>query len=624
MSPDSASDAQATLEVTDGQGNGYDYDIGGIESTSVKVGQSSEIRVDGWSEGTIDLTAGTVQMNANDSVLWNSNVDITDTPNVYIVDPDPTNQFSIAGIDSQGAFIRTQQGFESRLNADPVTKNFVFEVDEAIVDLSPALLAKPWIYSFDSTDNATLLVTSSDPYALPTTDGDYNFLLLPNLLVVNTSVIPLSGIVSLTINSGTGNDSLLVAGSQPIPLSLTFDGGGGQNSFMADDSVTTADEIWLLQPSFVTDYAKYSISLKNIDSMDIESGSGADQVEIIGSYAYPVTVNTGEGNDNIAIGVAGSPPVSFGAPSEIDGGQGDDVFTLLGVSNAKNLGGVSMLTINGGIGDIGGNSLILNDKKQAATYYNIYSNRIDDVPSGGTTWLDFGYSQMGSVEIDMGGGDDSTQIWSSSSDITNFLTLNGDAGNDAFTIRPHDMAGNPTINGALQINGGLGSDNVAIDNQASTVGERHTVSALPSQALVSSQSITNLLLGNDIELLDLRAGSGNDQFDLDDYYLDTMQLDVEGNAGNDTVTLAASEGILDYTISPTANMSFAGGSGTNSFDLSNIESIGSWNYTRIGDRLPRPAPGRLLAHGQALRLPEHDDRCRLERRQLLRRDAGHR
>ena len=127
--------------------------------------------------------------------------------------------------------------------------------------------------------------------------------------------------------------------------------------------------------------------------------------------------------------------------------------------------------------------------------------------NGDTDWLDFDYGEFDSAEIDMGDGDDTTQIWGTTASMTDGFTLDGDGGNDAFSVHPRDSAGNPTIGGALQINGGLGLDNVAIDNAMLTLGEDYTIFGLLDFTTISSPTLANVTTGSDVELLDLRAAA---------------------------------------------------------------------------------------------------------------------
>ncbi len=160
------------------------------------------------------------------------------------------------------------------------------------------------------------------------------------------------------------------------------------------------------------------------------------------------------------------------------------------------------------------------------------------MPSDDTVWLDLFYGELGSAEIDMGDGSDTTKIWSTPSNMIDGLTLDGDGGNDSFNVEQSDAAGNPTIGGAVTINGGSGSDNVAIDNAAATIGQHYTIFSVLGSTWIRTPTLANVATGSDVELLDLRAGSGDDEFDVDDFKAATTRFDIEGNSGNDTLTLS--------------------------------------------------------------------------------------
>ena len=65
----------------------------------------------------------------------------------------------------------------------------------------------------------------------------------------------------------------------------------------------------------------------------------------------------------------------------------------------------------------------------------------------------------------------------------------------------------------------------------------------------------------------------------------TTQFNIEGNAGNDTLTMSANVGNLYYTFLAAAVLRFDGGDGIDTYIVDNDESIGNWSYTRIGNQI---------------------------------------
>ncbi len=551
-------------------------ELGGITETHLTVAQSNSITVNGWAPGNVYLQSGSLDLNADNSMLWNTNLIIRNTPDIFVVDNNTDPTLSEAGINATGPFIDLLNGNRLQLNVDSVSNLFAFSVDYALVQLSDALMAKPWHFGF--LGGATVDV--ADVNANPT---GYAYDLTSTALKINGNYsIPMLGISTLSIDGGAGDDSLDIEGDPTTPLSMVYDGGPGDNSFTADDELNSATEVWLVRPDQVTNLLRYSVDLANVQHSQVLGGVGLNnQYVIVGDFTYPVEVDGGENSDTFTIGEDAF-PATFESLMRIDGGAGDDTFTWDNVTNAT-AQATNSVTVVGGTGN---NTLAVDHTPgSGASSYDIYSNRIKVAQNGYADWADFFYQQMGSVSIDMTDYDDTANVYGISSDILGAFLISGNGGNDQVVVHPHDAAGNPTINGNLFVNGGSGTDSVVIDNSDSSVGLPYTIRGAIGSTSVSGFGPATVATGEDIELLDLRAGSGDDSFGVQDYQDTNTKLMIEAGAGNDVLDLASDTGDLVHTIQAASQFVFDGGAGADTFNLDNYSSNVPWTYSRAGSLL---------------------------------------
>ena len=95
----------------------------------------------------------------------------------------------------------------------------------------------------------------------------------------------------------------------------------------------------------------------------------------------------------------------------------------------------------------------------AETTDDIYAGRIKATPASivGAS-ADFLYEQMGSVSLSTGDNSELINVWGISSDITDKFSISGNGGNSLVLVHPRDEAGNSTIRGLLELDGGTGND----------------------------------------------------------------------------------------------------------------------------------------------------------------------
>ena len=124
-----------------------------------------------------------------------------------------------------------------------------------------------------------------------------------------------------------------------------------------------------------------------------------------------------------------------------------------------------------------------------------------------------------------------------------------------------------------------------IDKSAETQGTAYTISNLIGSTAVDGVGPAEVAADGAVERLELRAGSGNDTFDIPYFENSTTNLVISAGAGDDLLQIAPVRGDLYDLISPLAQFSFDGGSGHDTFTLDNSGSNDTWYYTRIGDLL---------------------------------------
>ena len=173
--------------------------------------------------------------------------------------------------------------------------------------------------------------------------------------VTTGTIIPIAGILSLSVTTGSGDDAFVVTGSQD---SFNFDGGGGQNHFTGDlrDAYQQVDFRLDSTPGATSSlgigFPQYtSNSLTNIQTVDLSTngaystligGDGADRLD--SGSGYQATVDGGAGDDTVSGGF------------DLRGGDGDDV--LYAGSAAQRYRPTVMMTGGSGDDTLYGNGIV--------------------------------------------------------------------------------------------------------------------------------------------------------------------------------------------------------------------------------------------------------------------------
>ena len=318
----------------------------------------------------------------------------------------------------------------------------------------------------------------------------------------------------------------------------------------------------------------------NDDTYIITNDKDLDGNEV--TFDQPLEIDGGGGNDTFTIGEEGF-PATFNAPVRLDGQDGNDTFNWYGVNNVY-FGDVHPVTLVGGGG---ANTLAIDDKARSASpyYYDIYSNRITEAQAGLGVWVDLQYEQMSSVSVSAGDNNDLFNVWGTSSDITGAFSILGNGGNNLVVVHPHDEAGNATILGPLDVDGATGNDGLEVDDSGRTADGEYLITNSGGATNIVGVGPQVISAHANVERVSLKTGSGNDTVNLESYLSNTTALSIATGAGDDVLWLSRLNGNLFSNIASFIDLAFDGGTGDDTFFVSNVGNSLAGTYTRDGATL---------------------------------------
>ena len=290
---------------------------------------------------------------------------------------------------------------------------------------------------------------------------------------------------------GEAGDDVLNSGAG----TAVIDGGSGNDRWEADLTGLSDDMVLDAAASQSTaQMAAAGFSVRRIEAVNLNLGIGDDDISTAG-YALDDTVNSGDGNDRIAVGLGFD---------QVNGGGGTDVLVLDYSSATSRVS--NWYTSNGWYRYGDADSTMATDH-YAIERFSVKGGLAGDLLDGGAL----------SDTLSGGGGND---------------VLNGGTG------------------GADRISGGGGYDTWVMNLSASTLA--HQLSLDASGAGVLSNNGTSM---TSIENVQLNTGTGNDVIDLSastgNHVLSTgagndlmnlgqgLHHSVNGEAGNDTLVGSA-------------------------------------------------------------------------------------
>ncbi len=285
---------------------------------------------------------------------------------------------------------------------------------------------------------------------------------------------------------------------------ITVKGGAGINSLFVNDSTRTLFTTYTLTTSpspriYLGDAVNPLLnvvytSINSFLRLDTASGSdnSNDTINIDGTAGgSPITINSGKGNDSIAVTAAGN-----------------------------------VLTVDAGVGT---DSLTLHNYNTYDENYTLTSTSVARDFAPITT-----YGAVETLTVNAGTG-------------TNWITVVSTAAGTATTVNAN--VGNDTINvgapglytfGALTVNGQVGSDTLNVNDQANPTDQTYTVTNTTVSR--TGGGVLPVTYGTFDNLL-LNVGSGNEQISVDSTAAGTATT-VNGNIGDDNVFVTYPSGNL--------------------------------------------------------------------------------
>ncbi|MEZ6104099.1 MAG: serine hydrolase domain-containing protein [Pirellulaceae bacterium] len=247
----------------------------------------------------------------------------------------------------------------------------------------------------------------------------------------------------------------------------------------------------------------------NVDDLRVFANDANNMISVYGIAATTdLTVRAGDGNDTVRVGAG-------------------DLDNHL-------LGDLALW------GEGGQNSLMFRDGLDATddTLYELTSSTF--TKTGIDHWT---YSAFEDVELRAGSGDNTIDISSFGSLFTDGqLTVRAGAGNDEVVVG-EGFGRVDFINDDVQIFGGTGSDTVTVD-ETNAQSSRQYVLQGNTFDIDNTALFAELTTMSDVEDFVVLAGAHNDHFDVRSTLANT-DVELRGNAGNDTVDVASVSHDLD-------------------------------------------------------------------------------
>jgi Ca2+-binding RTX toxin-like protein len=343
-----------------------------------------------------------------------------------------------------------------------------------------------------------------------------------------TSTLDVSGVESLTVSTGGGNDSIVAGNGLSTLTSLTIDGGAGNDTITGGDGADT---------------------LLGGSGDDVITGGRGNDVALLGGGSDVFVWNPGDGSD------------------AVEGNDGADTLQF----NGANISEEMVLSASGTHATL--------TRNVGATTMDLHSvENVNIRALGGTDNITIGdlrSTDVDHVHVDLspvGGGDDGA---------VDAVTLALTADNDALNF----AVGSSVINelGALVFidNAGVG-DHFVIDSGAGidtvtangTGGDDVIGIALDGSNVAVFGSGGPAVEVTGVEQLLVKGGDGNDSISAGNGIAALTQLTIDGGNGNDTII--GGDG-ADTLIGGTGNDVITGGRGNDVALLGSGSDVFVWN-----------------------------------------------
>jgi hypothetical protein len=345
------------------------------------------------------------------------------------------------------------------------------------------------------------------------------------------------------IATGAGDDTVNVSNAnrmlEDIAAPLFIKGGTGTDILNVDDSGDTTNNTGILSEFQIAGLGLGgAITYGAFEALTVRLGAGNDLFTIHSTHAGETSFNAGNGNDTVTVeSIAGNTIVAAG--------MGDDTINV-GNANQQVSAIAAQLTVKGSAG-----SDTLNiDNSGAMTDSASILTDTQITGLGMAGHIDYGSFET--LDIRLGTGSDTTTIRETHAGTTNLNTSAGNdtvnverisgetsvstgSGDDTVNIGNADRTLN-TITAQLNVKGGLGNDNLNIDNSGDVADSNSTL---------TDSSLTGLNMPGQVnygsfESVAVQLGAGNDAITIESTHRGQTILDTAN--GNDIVDIKAIDG----------------------------------------------------------------------------------
>jgi hypothetical protein len=398
----------------------------------------------------------------------------------------------------------------------------------------------------------------------------------------NDTINILSTNAVTAISTGTGTNTVNIGSNEPssngvvenIQGALTVT-GGGTTTLNLDDTGDSSAATGTLTSSAITglDMGASGITYSGLTTLNISLGANGNTFTISNTGATSTTLNSGSGADTINLTTdSGTTTINSQggadiinittdtAVTTINAGDGNDTINIRATGAATNVNtgtGTNIVNIgslapgtNGILDDIQGavnvtgggtDTLNLDDTGDA-------TNNTGTLTSTALTGLGLGagvsYTTVGTLNINLGSGNDTFNVRSTNSATT--TTLNTGGGTNVVNVGSLASSTGGIVNniqGALTVTGS-GSDTLNVDDTGSTTAKTGALTAT---------TLTGLAMGTDgitysgISTLNISLGSGNDTFTISGV-TDSTATTIDGKNGVNNATLNFSSGFAGQNL----------------------------------------------------------------------------
>ncbi|BDI15147.1 hypothetical protein ANSO36C_09490 [Nostoc cf. commune SO-36] len=332
---------------------------------------------------------------------------------------------------------------------------------------------------------------------------------------------------AIDVKLGTGDDKFTIKDTS-FTQKISVDAGAGYNELIVDiarETNSRNETINIGQNNIFGLGLDQRFKYSGMKEIDVQLGSGADNINLLNDFTGKLNFNTGIGADTLVlektlgitnIGTQEGNDIVFiqtiGAATSVDTGAGDDYIEV--ANNENTVDSIAtLLTVSGGEGQ---DYLIVNDSADSDNSTLTLTNstiRGLDLTAG------INYSQLEMLDVLMGSGSDVVNIESTHQGISYIFT---GAGNDTVNVETIAGetnvklgAGDDTINvgdrnkqldniyAALIVSGGIGNNTLNIDDS----GDSKDNTAILNDTLLTGLGMNGEINYGNFENLNIKLGS---------------------------------------------------------------------------------------------------------------------